>query len=55
MIAAMFSIRADDLSKAIKAGLPVVMFGARPRILVDDVKAYFRTMPNRKAVPHAHD
>jgi hypothetical protein len=51
MIAAMFDIRSDDLAKAIEAGLPVKMFGARPRILVDDVKSYFRTLPNRKAVP----
>lgn len=58
MMAAMFSIRDEDLAKAVDQGLPVFQIGARRRILVDDFKLWFRTLPRaakRKVVPHADD
>jgi predicted PhzF superfamily epimerase YddE/YHI9 len=55
-LAAMFNVRDADLAKAIDQGLPVFMVGVRRRILVDDFKLYFRTLPRatkqRKVVPH---
>lgn len=55
MIAAMFSIRPEDIARAVENGLPVRMVGARHRILVADMRDYFRTLPTRKVVQHADD
>jgi hypothetical protein len=45
MITAMFSLRPDDLAKAIEQGLPVFKVGSRRRILIEDAVKWLRSQP----------
>jgi len=46
MISAMFSIRPDDLARAIEAGLPVYRVGGtRRRILLEDAVSWLKSQP----------
>ena len=50
MVAAMLSIRPDDLADAIaKKQIKVFQRGARRRVLIEDAKAWLRTWPEAKS------
>jgi hypothetical protein len=52
-VSAMFSIRPDDLARAIEAGLPVFKVGSRRRILIEDAISWLKSQP-RYTMRSAH-
>jgi excisionase family DNA binding protein len=53
VIADLFSVRPDDIARAIEQGLPSYRVGNRRRILIEDVKHWLRSKPQGKVVSHA--